>query len=200
MARLAFPLATMIVGAAALRLPVAHRPAVQARAYPISLQFRFQGDNEANVENLKRRVRGMLDDVPPLLVEGAEMPSSTARLEAAYEANDRDAMYFTFLEFYMDMKLDFDMDENDRCCPTVHQCRDPDDDMTRHKLPVLYETAMSMTDGESPIVKMKIFTLVVDKLSSRVGLDNLAFASWAGNCLQDLNRAAVQKSIDLLAR
>ena len=141
-------------------------------------QVAAEAETQATAQ-LKQRVRGLLDDVPTRLADGAAMPPSTARLEAAYAAGDRGDMYVLFVEFFMEMKLEYDMGEDDMCRPTAHACTDPNDSVTKRKLPELYATATSMMKDAEPEIKLRIWRLVVDKLFARVGLDNDAFDEWA---------------------
>eukprot|EP00555_Chaetoceros_dichaeta_P006213 CAMPEP_0198252786 /NCGR_PEP_ID=MMETSP1447-20131203/3258_1 /TAXON_ID=420782 /ORGANISM="Chaetoceros dichaeta, Strain CCMP1751" /LENGTH=206 /DNA_ID=CAMNT_0043938169 /DNA_START=38 /DNA_END=655 /DNA_ORIENTATION=- len=137
-------------------------------------------EEDASIQQLKERVRGLLDMTPSMLADGASMPSSTASLEAAYKSGDYNDMFVLFIEFFMDMKLEYDMEDDgdDMCRPTVHACTDPEDDVTKDKLPQLYNMAMTMMDGTSPELKFRIWRLVVDKLASRVGMENDVFVDW----------------------
>lgn len=51
--------------------------------------------------------------------------------------------------------------------------------VTRDKLPALYDAAMAMREGATPEVQLGLWRLVVDKLIDRVGLSNKEFAVWA---------------------
>ena len=130
-------------------------------------------------QQLRARVRGLLDEVPQKLAGGASMPPSAARLEDAYAADSHDDMYVNFLEFFMDLKIEYDVSEEDEMLrPTVHACTDADDFETQEKLIPLYFTAMSMLEDSEPDVQFKIWALVVDKLAGRVGLSNQEFGDW----------------------
>jgi NADP-dependent 3-hydroxy acid dehydrogenase YdfG len=95
----------------------------------------------------------------------------------------------------MDLKLDFDMSEEDgRLRPTVHDCTDRDDEVTQMKLPMLYDTAMTMIDGATPEVKLVIWRLVVDKLIDRVGMENKEFTTWASRILAGASGESLSQS------
>jgi len=142
-------------------------------------------DTAEKTQQLKERVRGLLDVTPSMLADGATMPSSTAALEAAYGSGDYDDMLVSFLEFFMDMKLNCDIDEiNDKCSPTVHACTDPLDEVTQQKVPPLYDAALTMMKNQEPVLKLRIWKLVVDKLATRVGMENYAFRDWCILTLQ----------------
>lgn len=134
---------------------------------------------------LKRRVRDLLDKTPTMLAGGATMPPSTESLEVAYASSNTDDMVVYFIAFYMDMKLDCDMDESggDMCFPTIHPCTDPDDEVTKERVPPLYQMALNMMEGREPALKLRIWKLVVDKLAKRVGLENNAFRDWCKKSL-----------------
>eukprot|EP00587_Corethron_hystrix_P010589 CAMPEP_0113298584 /NCGR_PEP_ID=MMETSP0010_2-20120614/969_1 /TAXON_ID=216773 ORGANISM="Corethron hystrix, Strain 308" /NCGR_SAMPLE_ID=MMETSP0010_2 /ASSEMBLY_ACC=CAM_ASM_000155 /LENGTH=138 /DNA_ID=CAMNT_0000151665 /DNA_START=161 /DNA_END=577 /DNA_ORIENTATION=- /assembly_acc=CAM_ASM_000155 len=136
------------------------------------------------MDALKARVRGLLDSVPGKLSDGAKMPASTDALEAAYVAENYDDMYVLFLDFFMDMKLEYDMGDDDMCRPTAHACTDPDDEVTQMKLPELYLTARNLMEDVEPALKMRIWRLVVDKLCARVELGNEEFDEWVVKVLQ----------------
>ena len=167
-------MAALVASASAL-LP--HSSTVRAvRAGPTAVMM--SASSEAT-QQLRARVRGLLDEVPTKLADGASMPPSTARLEAAYAADSHEDMYVNFLEFFMDLKIDYDVSEEDEMLrPTVHACTDVDDFETQEKLIPLYLTAMSMLEDSEPNVQFKIWGLVVDKLAGRVGLSNQVFGDW----------------------
>ena len=111
----------------------------------------FRGDAAAGA-----RVRGLLDEVPQKLADGASMPPSAARLEASYAADSHDDMYVNFLEFFMDLKIEYDVSEEDEMLrPTVHACTDADDFETQEKLVPLYFTAMSMLEDSDPTSSLR---------------------------------------------
>ena len=147
-------------------------------------RFALRASAAATAE-LRERVRGLLDGLAGNLADGAAMPESAARLEAAYGADAYDAMYVGLLECFMDLKIDFDMgDDDDVLRPTAHACTDPADAVTRAKLAPLYAQAMGMIDGSEPQVKLDIWRLVVDKLAARVDMENQEFGAWAAGVLQ----------------
>lgn len=106
----------------------------------------------------------------------------------AQEHND---IYVAFLEFFMDLKLDYDVSEgdgslgSDSICPSSNPLTDLEDKDTREKLPMLYRTAMTMLDGATPEVQLGIWKLVVDKLIDRTGMSNKEFVAWSASCLKD---------------
>ena len=136
------------------------------------------------VELLKARVRGLLDEVSSKLSDGATMPDSAMRLEDAYARESHEDMYVGFLEFFMDLKIDYDIGDDDMIRPTVHPCTDADDEVTQEKLAPLYNTAMIMLQDQEPEVKLGIWRLIVDKLADRVGLSNKELGIWATEILQ----------------
>ena len=99
------------------------------------------------------------------------------------EHND---IYVAFLEFFMDLKLNYDVSyETDKIGPTTNPLTDIDDEMTREKLPFLYDVAMTMRDGAKPEVQLGIWRLVVDKLIDRTGMSNKEFSVWASRILAE---------------
>ena len=99
------------------------------------------------------------------------------------EHND---IYVAFLEFFMDLKLNYDVSyETDKIGPTTNPLTDIEDEMTREKLPFLYDVAMTMRDGAKPEVQLGIWRLVVDKLIDRTGMSNKEFSVWASRILAE---------------
>ena len=95
-----------------------------------------------------------------------------------------------FLEFFMDLKLNYDVSyETDKIGPTTNPLTDIEDEMTREKLPFLYDVAMTMRDGAKPEVQLGIWRLVVDKLIDRTGMSNKEFSVWASRILAEGGRA-----------
>jgi hypothetical protein len=91
-----------------------------------------------------------------------------------------------FLEFFMDLKLNYDVSyETDKIGPTTNPLTDIEDEMTREKLPFLYDVAMTMRDGAKPEVQLGIWRLVVDKLIDRTGMSNKEFSVWASRILAE---------------
>ncbi len=55
----------------------------------------------------------------------------------------------------MDLKLNYDVSyETDKIGPTTNPLTDIEDEMTREKLPFLYDVAMTMRDGAKPEVQL----------------------------------------------
>ena len=99
------------------------------------------------------------------------------------EHND---IYVAFLEFFMDLKLNYDVSyETDKIGPTTNPLTDIEDELTREKLPFLYDVAMTMRDGAKPEVQLGIWRLVVDKLIDRTGMSNKEFSVWASRILAE---------------
>ncbi|KAH8052301.1 procollagen-lysine 5-dioxygenase [Aureococcus anophagefferens] len=130
--------ALLAAGARALVAPQRARRFVALRA------------SAAATAELRERVRGLLDGLAGNLADGAAMPESAARLEAAYGADAYDAMYVGLLECFMDLKIDFDMGDDDDKLRRRRACTDPADAVTRAKLAPLYAQAMGMIDGSEP--------------------------------------------------
>lgn len=137
------------------------------------------------LQQLKERVRGLLDMTPSMLADGATMPPSAAPLEEAYASGSYNHMLLLFVEFFVDMKLSYDMGDDDMCRPTVHACTDPDDKVTKEKLPDLYLFAQNMIEGAAPEAKLGIWRLVVDRLAGRVGMDTDTFNDWCIRTLKE---------------
>mmetsp|Transcript_3173 Transcript_3173/g.7720 ORF Transcript_3173/g.7720 Transcript_3173/m.7720 type:complete len:176 (-) Transcript_3173:26-553(-) len=136
--------------------------------------------------DLKFRAKGLLDDVKRNLEEGAEMPDSAEKLRKAYVTDEHNDIYVAFLEFFMDLKLNYDVSyETDKIGPTTNPLTDIDDELTREKLPFLYDVAMTMRDGAKPEVQLGIWRLVVDKLIDRTGMSNKEFSVWASRILAE---------------
>ena len=141
--------------------------------------------------DLKARAQGLLEDVERNLADGAALPGSAQTLRAAYATDEHNDIYVAFLEFFMDLKLDYDVSEgdgslgSDSICPSSNPLTDLEDKDTREKLPMLYRTAMTMLDGATPEVQLGIWKLVVDKLIDRTGMSNKEFVAWSASCLKD---------------
>ena len=102
-----------------------------------------------------------------------------------------------FLEFFMDLKLNYDVSyETDKIGPTTNPLTDIEDEMTREKLPFLYDVAMTMRDGAKPEVQLGIWRLVVDKLIDRTGMSNKEFSVWASRILAEGGMSAALRVWD----
>ena len=118
-------------------------------------------------------------------------PSIAYFPRACLPAQEHNDIYVAFLEFFMDLKLDYDVSEgdgslgSDSICPSSNPLTDLEDKDTREKLPMLYRTAMTMLDGATPEVQLGIWKLVVDKLIDRTGMSNNEFVAWSASCLKD---------------
>mmetsp|Transcript_16553 Transcript_16553/g.49427 ORF Transcript_16553/g.49427 Transcript_16553/m.49427 type:complete len:188 (+) Transcript_16553:226-789(+) len=168
-------LALLVTGTALLpSRPVRRRQTHKLRAGPATTT----AEAEEAKEQLRARVKGLLETVPTQLAEGAEMPQSTAALERAYKADSHDDMYINCLEFFMDLKIDYDVGDDELLRPSLHECRDTSDDVTQEKLAPLYNAAMQMLNGAEPEVQLGIWRLIVDKLVDRVGMSNKEFGQW----------------------
>ena len=109
--------------------------------------------------------------------------TSVTHTRRAQEHND---IYVAFLEFFMDLKLNYDVSyETDKIGPTTNPLTDIEDELTREKLPFLYDVAMTMRDGAKPEVQLGIWRLVVDKLIDRTGMSNKEFSVWASRILAE---------------
>ena len=78
----------------------------------------------------------------------------------------------------MDLKIDYDVGDDELLRPSLHECTDTSDGVTQEKLAPLYNAAMQMLNGAEPEVQLGIWRLVVDKLVDRVGLSNKEFGQW----------------------
>ena len=108
------------------------------------------------------------------------------RDETPLRTQEHNDIYVAFLEFFMDLKLNYDVSyETDKIGPTTNPLTDIDDEMTREKLPFLYDVAMTMRDGAKPEVQLGIWRLVVDKLIDRTGMSNKEFSVWASRILAE---------------
>ena len=115
-------------------------------------------------------------------------PARTARLrdETPLRTQEHNDIYVAFLEFFMDLKLNYDVSyETDKIGPTTNPLTDIEDELTREKLPFLYDVAMTMRDGAKPEVQLGIWRLVVDKLIDRTGMSNKEFSVWASRILAE---------------
>ena len=124
------------------------------------------------------------------LVETLEFEvAKTLRLrddETPLRTQEHNDIYVAFLEFFMDLKLNYDVSyETDKIGPTTNPLTDIEDEMTREKLPFLYDVAMTMRDGAKPEVQLGIWRLVVDKLIDRTGMSNKEFSVWASRILAE---------------
>ena len=120
-----------LVASASALLP--HSSTVRAvRAGPTAVMM--SASSEAT-QQLRARVRGLLDEVPQKLAGGASMPPSAARLEDAYAADSHDDMYVNFLEFFMDLKIEYDVSEEDETdvLKLAHAIAGIDRDTIRYK-------------------------------------------------------------------
>ncbi len=108
------------------------------------------------------------------------------RDETPLRTQEHNDIYVAFLEFFMDLKLNYDVSyETDKIGPTTNPLTDIDDELTREKLPFLYDVAMTMRDGAKPEVQLGIWRLVVDKLIDRTGMSNKEFSVWASRILAE---------------
>ena len=108
------------------------------------------------------------------------------RDETPLRTQEHNDIYVAFLEFFMDLKLNYDVSyETDKIGPTTNPLTDIEDEMTREKLPFLYDVAMTMRDGAKPEVQLGIWRLVVDKLIDRTGMSNKEFSVWASRILAE---------------
>ena len=118
----------------------------------------------------------------------AARPRRETRLRAKphLRTQEHNDIYVAFLEFFMDLKLNYDVSyETDKIGPTTNPLTDIDDELTREKLPFLYDVAMTMRDGAKPEVQLGIWRLVVDKLIDRTGMSNKEFSVWASRILAE---------------
>ena len=110
----------------------------------------------------------------------------TYRDETRLRPQEHNDIYVAFLEFFMDLKLNYDVSyETDKIGPTTNPLTDIEDELTREKLPFLYDVAMTMRDGAKPEVQLGIWRLVVDKLIDRTGMSNKEFSVWASRILAE---------------
>ena len=108
------------------------------------------------------------------------------RDETRLRTQEHNDIYVAFLEFFMDLKLNYDVSyETDKIGPTTNPLTDIEDELTREKLPFLYDVAMTMRDGAKPEVQLGIWRLVVDKLIDRTGMSNKEFSVWASRILAE---------------
>lgn len=118
-----------------------------------------------------------------------ETPTPAVRLrenKTRLRTQEHNDIYVAFLEFFMDLKLNYDVSyETDKIGPTTNPLTDIEDEMTREKLPFLYDVAMTMRDGAKPEVQLGIWRLVVDKLIDRTGMSNKEFSVWASRILAE---------------
>ena len=118
----------------------------------------------------------------------AARPRREMRLrdETPLRTQEHNDIYVAFLEFFMDLKLNYDVSyETDKIGPTTNPLTDIEDELTREKLPFLYDVAMTMRDGAKPEVQLGIWRLVVDKLIDRTGMSNKEFSVWASRILAE---------------
>ena len=113
-----------------------------------------------------------------------ESGSRLAELGRRRYAKDSHAdMYVTCLEFFMDLKIEYDTDDaTELLRPTVHACTDIEEPATQEKLAPLYNAAMQMLNGAEPEIQLGIWKLIVDKLIDRVGLSKKEFYMWVDWC------------------
>ena len=136
--------------------------------------------------NKRRRRDAVLRRPAPR--DTAARPRRETRLRAKppLRTQEHNDIYVAFLEFFMDLKLNYDVSyETDKIGPTTNPLTDIEDELTREKLPFLYDVAMTMRDGAKPEVQLGIWRLVVDKLIDRTGMSNKEFSVWASRILAE---------------
>mmetsp|Transcript_21194 Transcript_21194/g.24394 ORF Transcript_21194/g.24394 Transcript_21194/m.24394 type:complete len:187 (-) Transcript_21194:689-1249(-) len=179
-------LAAAVVSANAFlpRNKTQHTPSLIKRPRPVAPIVALSAVSQEDTDVLKERVRGLLDMTQTMLADGVPMPASAAPLENAYEQGTYNELFLQFITFFVDMKLNYDVGDDDLCRPTVFPCTDPGDEVTKEKLPQMYQFCHSMIDGADPEVQLQIWRIIVDKLASRVEMDNDSFNDWCVDALK----------------